>query len=50
MYKTGHSGPVHWDDPRDRMGSEVGEGFRMGTHVHPWLISCECMAKTTTIL
>ena len=23
---------------RDGMGREVGGGFRMGTHVHPWLI------------
>ena len=23
---------------RDGMGREVGGGFRMGTHIHPWLI------------
>ena len=38
MHETGHSGPVHWDDPKDGMGREVGGGFRMGIHVHPWLI------------
>ena len=29
---------MHWDDPENGMGREVGEGFRMGTHVDPWLI------------
>ena len=23
---------------RDRMGREVGEGFRMGNNIHPWQI------------
>ena len=26
-------GLVHWDDPRDGMGREVGEGFRIGNTV-----------------
>ena len=36
---------------RDRVGQEVGGGFRMGgrTHVYLWLIHF-CMAKTITIL
>ena len=38
MHETGRSGLVHWDDLRDGMWREVGGGFRMGTHVHPWLI------------
>ena len=33
MHETGHSGPVHWDDPE---GWEGCSGW--GTHVHPWLI------------
>ena len=37
MHETGRSGLVHWDDPRDGMGREVEGGFRMGTHVYPWL-------------
>ena len=35
---------------KDGMGREVGGGLGWGTHVNPWLISCQCMAKTTTIL
>ena len=35
---------------RDGMGREVGEGFRMGNTCTPMADSCECMAKTTTIL
>ena len=31
MHETGHSKPVHWDRPG-------GGVFRMGPHVHPWLI------------
>ena len=26
MHETGHSGPVHWDDPEGWDGREVGEG------------------------
>ena len=32
------------------MGREVGEGFRMGNTCKCMADSCECMAKTTTIL
>ena len=35
---------------RDGMGSEMGGGFRMGTTCIPMADSCECIAKTTTIL
>ena len=35
---------------RDGMGREVGEGFRMGNTCTPTADSCQCMAKTTTIL
>ena len=47
MHETGCSGLVHWDDPE---GSELGGGFRMGNICTPMADSCECMAKTTTIL
>ena len=30
---------------RDGMGREVGGGFRMGTHVHPWLIHVNVWQK-----
>jgi len=35
---------------RDGMGRDEGEGFRMGNTYTPMADSCECMAKTTTIL
>ena len=35
---------------RDGMGREVGEGFRMGDTCTLVTDSCQCMAKTTTIL
>ena len=30
---------------RDGMGREAGEGFRMGAHVHPWLIHVNVWQK-----
>ena len=39
MPATGHSKPVHWDNPEG--WDEEGGGRRdsgWGTHVHPWLI------------
>ena len=35
---------------RDGVGREVGGGFRMGNTCTPVADSCQCMAKTTTIL
>jgi len=35
---------------RDGMGREVGERVRMGNTCAPMADSCDCMAKTTTIL
>ena len=35
---------------RDGMGREVGGGFRMGNTCKSKADSCQCMAKTTTIL
>ena len=35
---------------KDGMGREVGGGFRMGNTCTPMAESCQCMAKTTTIL
>ena len=44
MHETGCSGLVHWDDL-------VGwDGFRMGNTCTPMADSCQCMAKTTTML
>ena len=36
--------------PRDGMGREVGGRVRIGNTYTPMADSCECMAKTTTIL
>ena len=35
---------------RDWIGREVGGGLRMGTTCIPMADSCQCMAKTTTML
>ena len=35
---------------RDGIGREVEVGFRMGNTCTPMAESCQCMAKTTTIL
>jgi len=51
MHETGRSGLVHWDDPEGWDGEGGWEGgFRMGYRCTPMEDSCECMAKTTTIL
>ena len=50
MHKTGCSGLVHWDDPEGWDGREVGGRVRMRNTCTPVADSCECMAKTTTIL
>ena len=39
MRETGHSGPVHWDDPEGWDGEGGGRGVQMGTHVYPWPLS-----------
>ena len=50
MHETGHSKPVHWDNPEGWDGEEGGREFRMGNTCTPVADSCQCMAKTTTIL
>jgi len=35
---------------RDGMQRKVGGGFRMGDTCTPMVDSCQCMAKTTTVL
>ena len=44
MHETGHSKPVHWDNP------EGWDGMGMLGHVYTVADSCQCMAKTITIL
>ena len=50
MHETGCSGLVHWDDPEGWDGEGEGGGFRMGDTCTTMNDSCECMAKTTTIV
>ena len=52
MHETGHSKPVHWDNPEgwNEMGREVGGAFWMGDTCTPVADPCQYMAKTTTIL
>ena len=50
MQETKCSGLVHWEDP-DGWGAEGGgKGIRMGNTCKSMADSCQCMAKTTTIL
>ena len=50
MHDTGCSGLVHWDDPEGWDGEGGGRGLQDGEHSSPMAASCQCMAKTTTIL
>ena len=50
MHETGHSEPVHWNDPEGWDGKEMGGGFKMGDTCTPMADSCQCMEKTTIIL
>ena len=40
MHDSGCSGLVHWDDPEEWDGREVGAGFRMGNTCKPMADSC----------
>ena len=46
MHETGHSKPVHGDNPVGWDGRREG-GSGRGTHVHPWLIHVK---ETGTLL
>ena len=41
---------VHWDDPEGWDGEEGGRGVGVGNTCKSMADSCQCMAKTTTIL
>ena len=49
MRETGHSQPVHRDNP-EGWGGEGGGSGRGGDTCTSVADSCQCMAKTTTIL
>ena len=48
MHETGHLKPVHWDNPEEWDGE--GDGCGGGGTCTLMAESCQCMAKTTTIL
>ena len=50
MHETNAQGWGNEMTQRDGMGREVGGGSRMGNTCKPMVDSCQCMAKTTTIL
>ena len=50
MHETRCSGLVHWDNPERWDGEGGGMGFQDGEHMYTMADSCQCMAKTTTIL
>ena len=50
MHDTGCSGPEHWDDPEGWDGEGGGGKGQEGNTCTPMADSCQCMAKTTTIL
>ena len=50
IHEAGCSGLVHWDDPEGWDGEGGGGIFRIEDIYTPMADSCQCMAKTTTIL
>ena len=50
MHETGCSGLVLWDDPEVWDGEDGGTGFQDWDTYIPMADSCQCMARTTTIL
>ena len=50
MHETGRSGLVHWDDPEGWDGEGGGREGQDGDTCTPVADSCQCMAKTMTIL
>ena len=50
MHETSARGWCTGMTQRDGMGREVGRGIRMGNTCQSMADSCQCIAKTTTIL
>ena len=50
MHETSARGWCTGKTQRDGVGREVGGGIRMGNTCKSMADSCQCMAKTTTIL
>ena len=49
MHETGCTRLVHWDDPEGWDGEGGGKADQDGEYMY-MTDSCQCMAKTTTIL
>ena len=50
MHETSAQGWCIGKTQRDAMGREAGGGMRMGNTCKSMADSCQCMARTTTIL
>jgi len=50
MHEAGCSGLVHWVDPEGWDGEGDGRGVQDGDTCIPMADSCQCLAKTPTIL
>ena len=50
MHETGHSKLMHWDDPEGWDGEGGGRGIQDEDTCASMADSCQCMAKTITIL
>ena len=50
MHETGHSGPVHWDDPEGWVGEGEGRGVQDGEHMYTCGGFMSMYGKTKTIL
>ena len=50
MHEAGHSKSALWDNPERWGGEGAVGGSRWGDTCTPVADSCQCMAKTTTIL
>ena len=50
MHETSAQGWCTGKTQRDRVEREVGGGIRMGNTCKSMVDSCQCMAKTSTIL
>ena len=50
IHETGHSGPVHWDDPEGWDGEGGGRGVQDGDHMYTLGGFMLMYGKTNTIL
>ena len=50
MHKAGHSKQVRWDNPGGWGGEGGGGGSGWWDTCTPMADSCQCVAKTTTLL